>query len=392
MSSISPSRGFGASKSKGSSVPKDAKPGEVLISIEADIRQRIAAIPELQEAIDIKRYLMNWEKKMSQMRLVDKAMVPESIVQAMEAKRLRMNSLNENWSTYAVHNKIHEITWDASASNRAYRHSNVEIPTSMKNFMANLATESIKYGSRVLDVGCGTGILFDFLQKLNKPNNPRTPIFQPESCVGIDLSGEMISIAKNLYPKVDFKRVDFMEYNGELLKPIPVEQPRDIDSRASTKKPTSKRNFPKASVTQPFGNQLSSQPTSPRTTKHAFNTVVFNECFHYFLEPDQAFLHAISLLHHEARENTPAATNESNVKDYDEGSDRSGAIRRVIISHPKGASNVDMQRRSNELLVPHVLPDTATLERYMTQSPIPCRLHTAPDMKAAHYLAIIEVV
>lgn len=36
---------------------------------------------------------------------------------------------------------------------------------------------------------------------------------------------------------------------------------------------------------------------------------------------------------------------------------------KIIISHPKGASNVDMQRRANPMLVPNRLPTEAVSER-----------------------------
>ncbi|CAM9871729.1 unnamed protein product [Ectocarpus sp. 12 AP-2014] len=67
-----------------------------------------------------------------------------------------------------------------------------------------------------------------------------------------------------------------------------------------------------------------------------FSHVFFNGCLHNFLEPGEALSGAAKLL-------------------------KEGG--KIVISHPKGAANVDMQRRSNPLLVPNRLPTAADLEK-----------------------------
>eukprot|EP00752_Nemacystus_decipiens_P007344 g6570.t1 len=73
-----------------------------------------------------------------------------------------------------------------------------------------------------------------------------------------------------------------------------------------------------------------------------FSHVFFNGCLHNFLEPGEALAGAALLL-------------------------KEGG--KIIISHPKGAANVDMQRRSNPMLVPNRLPTEADLEKACDRIP-----------------------
>ncbi|CAM9365919.1 unnamed protein product, partial [Hapterophycus canaliculatus] len=73
-----------------------------------------------------------------------------------------------------------------------------------------------------------------------------------------------------------------------------------------------------------------------------FSHVFFNGCLHNFLEPGEALAGAALLL------------------------EKGG---KIIISHPKGAANVDMQRRSNPILVPNRLPTAADLEKACDRIP-----------------------
>ena len=57
----------------------------------------------------------------------------------------------------------------------------------------------------ILDVGCGFGDLYDFLEKKNFNF----------SYTGIDVNPEMIKVAKERHPNVDFQTIDFGIYNPE---------------------------------------------------------------------------------------------------------------------------------------------------------------------------------
>lgn len=57
----------------------------------------------------------------------------------------------------------------------------------------------LKKGSTVLDLGCGSGYITNYLSSLNM------------NVVGIDFSKEMIKIAKKNYPKLEFLLADFVD-------------------------------------------------------------------------------------------------------------------------------------------------------------------------------------
>lgn len=56
----------------------------------------------------------------------------------------------------------------------------------------------LKKGSTVLDLGCGSGYITNYLSSLNM------------NVIGIDFSKEMIKIAKKNYPKLEFLLADFV--------------------------------------------------------------------------------------------------------------------------------------------------------------------------------------
>jgi 2-polyprenyl-3-methyl-5-hydroxy-6-metoxy-1,4-benzoquinol methylase len=62
-------------------------------------------------------------------------------------------------------------------------------------------------GRTVLDIGCGTGILFRHLVE-------RTGM-QPSLYIGIDVSGQALQLAANRYPEVRFERCD---YSDDLIR------------------------------------------------------------------------------------------------------------------------------------------------------------------------------
>jgi SAM-dependent methyltransferase len=60
-------------------------------------------------------------------------------------------------------------------------------------------------GTSVLDVGCGLGDLYGYLEKNN------IPILY----TGIDINPRSIALAREKYPRVQFEAADFEEYAGE---------------------------------------------------------------------------------------------------------------------------------------------------------------------------------
>lgn len=70
-----------------------------------------------------------------------------------------------------------------------------------------LTSSIIKKESSVLDVGCGQGDLFTFLEQRMTT--------KPFSYTGIDASEKMIEIAKSKHPDVHFSCVDFLKLKEE---------------------------------------------------------------------------------------------------------------------------------------------------------------------------------
>lgn len=64
----------------------------------------------------------------------------------------------------------------------------------------------IRHGMRILDIGCGTGVLESYLLP-----------YVPKQIVGVDISAGMINRAKQKYatPLVEFRCTDVMEIQGE---------------------------------------------------------------------------------------------------------------------------------------------------------------------------------
>lgn len=66
-----------------------------------------------------------------------------------------------------------------------------------------IETLDVKKGSKILDLGCGGGRLYEILEKHNI------------SYTGVDISDKLISIAKKKYPKVKFIVADITEFNSK---------------------------------------------------------------------------------------------------------------------------------------------------------------------------------
>ena len=97
----------------------------------------------------------------------------------------------------------------------------------------------------ILDVGCGTGLLLNYINKSR---------FYQYS--GLDLSLEMIKVARDSYPNHEFIHSDYLTYCNSV-------GPGIIDGSSSSS---------------------------------GFDVIVFNECFHYFVSHQQVINDSIKLL------------------------------------------------------------------------------------------------
>lgn len=247
------------------------------------------------------------------------------------------------WTIELLRQTLLQITWDASAEVRDNRHhsGNLQIPHVVLDHLDKLASLSLQttgpsdYPRKILDVGCGTGVLLSHFLR-----HPRFAQSQP-SLYGVDLSAEMIAIAQRNVPFATFHHGDFQSFHPPLIR---------------------------------------------------FQTILFHECLHYFLDPFQALQHASALL-----EDTPGS--------------------RIILSHPKGAKNVFLQHNTNRLLAASLLPSADELSAWLhapnyrrrdndhdlreysnhhNTGEMKCPLHLTvspdPDPVASTYIAVLQRV
>lgn len=241
----SPSKGFGASGG-GGAVKKPTATLSPQQQLERTIQQGIDDVVGLRDAMNLKTELDEWAITLSTMSSVEKARLPTHVLEGVEAKRARLRALAaQGWDERSVSRKLQEITWDASAHFRDERHQTVDISATMDLHMCKVADWALRAAAgddgqaAVLDVGTGNGILIKFLQQQHGA-------YETGQAVGIDLSAEMVGVARTNYPQATFVVGDFLDYR-------------------------------------------------PEPARGLFDAVIFNECLHNFLDPDTALAHALAL-------------------------------------------------------------------------------------------------
>jgi len=330
--------------------------------MEEKIQNSIDKLIGLREAMNLSKDLMNIKSSNSM----------NIMMNIYTEKENRPQELNKSygWNQETVHNKLQEITWDASAIERNERHQTEKISDPMNDFMTKLAKKCLQLQSDgyMLDVGCGTGVIYSYMKKIHNASkekgksrnnsinsgsnnnniniNNKSNNFE-EKCVGIDLSSEMINIAKKQYPSASFYQSDFMEFTYE---------------------------------------------------QYPFNVIVFNECLHYLVDQKEAIKHAISLCFMRPSSTTSDTTTTTTVSSPT-------SISTIIISHPKGYKHVQKLHSINRLMVPSILPTNNQLEMmihsienelkhdngYSTERWPRITIETSPMDDSAHYLAILQV-
>lgn len=273
------SKGFG---SKGYAISPTNKR-----SMEAVIQENISKSPGLRDAMT--------------------AFEGDDLVTSEEA--LHGGEEKLGWTRINIHNKLLELTWDAAAEFRDNRHDATALSNEMESylsFLADIVISNYSKGTKICDVGCGTGILL----KLLKAKAIKHGLSLEEgSFYGVDLSSEMIKLCRKKFANAHFQHVDFLDYKPEA----------------------------------------------------AFSCIVFNECLHNFIDIRIALSHAANLLQ-------PGG--------------------RIVISHPRGYSNVLVQHRANKWLVPSILPSAEEWDETLT-SDLGLQLVMKPSIKSSHYLAAL---
>ena len=161
----------------------------------------------------------------------------------------------------------------------------------------------------VLDVGCGDGILLDFLQE-------RWGKDMIGAYTGVDLAEGMVVEARRRYPKATFFHQDFLTFEEK---------------------------------------------------KGSYDTLIFNEAFHYFTSHAQPLHHALSLLRQQP------------------GS-------RIVLSHPKGLKSIHLQHEMSPILVPLQAPTVAELKALVAAEGMPLRVLTDEAVDQFNlYLIVLEM-
>ena len=331
--------------------------------------------------------LREFDTVLSSMSVVEQSMrISPKQIQEMQGKQARLQEIHSSlgWSKPTVHKKLQEITWDTTAASRQSRHTAANIlqphahtsgknragddsmiSDAMKAHMMSVAEWAVpdRPGRRcVLDVGCGTGLLCQFINQVQVRRNPspgskdsssskkqrrptsNTPsvsnqnngdpvLAQAVDVIGVDLSQEMVKIARANYPDSVFVHADFLKFS---LAQAPPSSP-------------------------------------PASGRQEIDSIVFNEVLHNFLDIKAALLHAKALLLHGAH--------------HASSSSSSSPEKRIIVSNPKGQAGISKQHAMNRWLCPSLLPSEQELRTIAEE--LHMQMLLTPDKQSPHYLAVL---
>ncbi len=227
VSSVKPlglAKGFGASSSKTSKQPPSEKQilkqlkqkygGTSPQDIAKGTQRRIDSAlqkqpPHIQLALQIYQQLQPWNYQLSTMSLLDQAKIPLEQMEGAQRAQAELDRLmkEHDFTTRDLHNIIQQATWDASADAKAARSITGEMPSDIQNRVQKACDIAVQRAltidtktPKVLDVGCGFGVLVPFLKRSG---------LSDDQIHGIDLSSEMIRNAQQWYPNCHWKAGDF---------------------------------------------------------------------------------------------------------------------------------------------------------------------------------------
>lgn len=335
----------------GSSISRPEDPQRLTVQaergqMEASIQAVLKAKPGLQEFMALDDDLASWEAFISRASVLERTAVPSHIAADKEKKKALLAEIaaEHGWTRESARRALHEATWDASAAMRTARHTTQAPSRGIEQHLQATASWCLKAvrtrpqhstacAPAILDIGCGNGVMLGYLlQAASTGSN------------GSTTSGNTGGSTGGSAHLPDYMGIDLssqMILYAQAQYASHAQQFMQADFLAFTPPP----------------------PAPP------FTAALFSECLHNFADPAAALQRAVSMLIH------PGG--------------------RVVISHPKGWGNVQMQRAANSWLAPSLLPTAAGLRGIVGEisgkTGVEIAIEVEPDDRAPSYLAVLLV-
>lgn len=217
--------GFGDAKKKGGGGKKMKKSdkkkvqekllekygGDIARGTEERINKSMQELPEhLQVASTLYKQVQQWEARVGKMSELARSSLNVQEVRRAELTNEDLQQIYEthNLDDSDIHNLFQKITWDASADAKSARAAMYNMNKDLEKRVDKACTfvvdavDAAGPNGRVLDVGCGPGVLVPYLTKAG---------VAPKQIVGTDLSPEMIRNARSQHRGVGFVACDFLK-------------------------------------------------------------------------------------------------------------------------------------------------------------------------------------
>lgn len=211
---------FYATSKRGFSSDTKTKPIEVT-NTEAMIQKKINNVEGLRELMKLYDDLQDFD-------LIHRDSLKD-LPKSFESQRRDITTNIANLEVqYGLHkndirNRLHEITWDSTAATRQQRHETKqhEISKEIQMHMEKMALYTLRMEDQIdtqcisrsiLDVGCGTGVVFQYMKNTLLKNNMNESFIQDSKWYGIDLSNEMLKYCRISHPYASLIHGNYQDY------------------------------------------------------------------------------------------------------------------------------------------------------------------------------------
>eukprot|EP00752_Nemacystus_decipiens_P002591 g2424.t1 len=201
--------------------------------------------------------------------------------------------------------------------------------------------------ARVVDAGCGTGALVDFLKEAGVEEGDVT---------GVDLSPEMGIVFKERFPKSEIITAEFVNYADEVV----ALRQRLAAAAAAAVAAAAKRAEEEGDERATATAEEDRKDEGDEQRARGVGTVVFNSVFGNLWDQGAALERAAAILEERGK---------------------------VVISHPLGRDFVSRLKAVDDTVVPHDLPEMDELERLVRFQPFVIEsFESGPEL----YLAVLR--